>query len=149
MTEQLSPVIVCVTAQKNCEKLIKVGHSLSLSLKTSLEILSILSPERVDDDSGEALDYLFGLAKEFDAQFNVFFHSDPALIAAAYIAKKKAAHVIIGTPGAGTNGFIDTIKTLLPVTPFTAIDTQSNTAFSVTPSPHAVMAGRPMPHLAV
>jgi len=149
MINSTSPVIVCVTAQKNCEKLIKVGYSLSLSLNVPLEVLSILPSDQISRESGEALDYLFSLAKGFGGQYNVFFHNDPALIAAAYIAKKKASHVIIGTPGVRTNGFIGTIKTLLPETPFTAIDAQGNTAFSVTPSPARKLAGNPAPHFAV
>lgn len=67
-------IMVCVTGQKACEKLILAGDSLKESETDELYIVHILNSEHNFDeiDNTEALDYLFEMAGDYGATVQVF-----------------------------------------------------------------------------
>lgn len=67
-------IMVCVTGQKACEKLILAGDSLKESETDELYIVHILNSDHNFDgiDNSEALDYLFDLAGAYGATVQVF-----------------------------------------------------------------------------
>ncbi|CCQ92635.1 conserved hypothetical protein [[Clostridium] ultunense Esp] len=66
-------VMVCVTQQKTCERLILEGYRLIKSNDDKLYVIHVVNErerflENVDD--GEALEYLFNVSKKAGDKFN-------------------------------------------------------------------------------
>lgn len=67
-------ILVCVTQQKNCERLIRRAAKLRDEIKGSLYVLHVAKEgwNFLDNQrEGEALDYLFGISKSFSADLHV------------------------------------------------------------------------------
>ena len=90
-------VMVCITRQKTCERLIKVGKKL---VNGSNGELSVIHVAKAGDnflgsnDEGEALDYLFHVSKEAGAEMTVL-RSDHVVDTLVNFARKNNISIVI------------------------------------------------------
>ena len=96
-----SVVLVCVTGQKSCEKLIDEGSRIA-GVKENVSVLHVASGGKKvlgSADEAEALGYLFRVSSEHASEMNVI-RSDDGVGTICDMAVKKGANVIVmGTPG--------------------------------------------------
>ncbi|MBQ9414674.1 MAG: hypothetical protein IJU16_06060 [Clostridia bacterium] len=120
-------VLVCVTDQMSCRRLIEKGRDLALATGSTLQVVSVqprgsLSPHTVD-----TLQALYDVACSFGAGMDVLFDEDPALTVAVYARQINAIRLVSGTPDVRSNAFVETIRELLPFLPITIVDAEGHT----------------------
>ena len=116
-------VLVCVTAQKSSENLVKAGKSIAEKSKAALEVVSVLpiaDSERPIDC--EALEGIYRTAKNYGGEAAVYFSNDPTLTVAAHIARRRPLTIVAGFPGENSNSFVSAIHLMLPDIPVTMVD---------------------------
>lgn len=116
-------VLVCVTDQLSCERLINAGVVLAKSQELPVRVLSVLPEGLVNEHTAAVMQSLYDTASALGAEMTFYFNGSPALTAAVYATKHKAVHIISGSPGSNSNQFIETVKGLLPEIPVTIVDT--------------------------
>ncbi len=111
-------ILVCVTQQKTCERLIKQAHEIIDEYKGRLFILNVVGNDVNFLDSAresEALEYLFGISKSIGANLAVLKSDNIAATIAEYAADNKINCIILGkSPVDKTeNNFVKELKNLL------------------------------------
>lgn len=116
--EELS-VLVCVTGQKSCHRLIREGDRLSQELNAQLCVLHVARPG--DDLLGdaqkgeaEALEYLFEIAREHGAQMSVMRAQEVVETIARHAEKVNALVLVLGAPRKGRVSLIDALRARMP-----------------------------------
>ncbi|MDR2656293.1 MAG: hypothetical protein LBB86_00525 [Oscillospiraceae bacterium] len=99
-------VMVCVTAQRQCERLIRVGGMIADGGKLSVVHVApmdqpLLYGECGTDDA-QALDFLYRTARAFSADMIVEHNDRPLEAITALAAKIGAQCVVLGASAAGT-----------------------------------------------
>ncbi len=111
-------IMVCVTKQKTCQRLIDYGKSLQRSGGEQIFVIHI-APENENflssSKEGEALEFLYEKAKEAGAQLTVERSQDAIGTLAKLAEKNGADRVVVGeSPGAcGTGGFLEKLAARL------------------------------------
>ncbi|MGV8146640.1 MAG: universal stress protein UspA [Alkaliphilus sp.] len=94
-----SSVAVCVTQQKTCERLIKVGVKIREKTKGELYVLHV-APEGFNflgnSKEGEALEYLFDISKAADAQMIVLRSSKIIETIDKFCKDNEISKIILG-----------------------------------------------------
>lgn len=106
-------VLVCVTAQKECARLIRRGRLIALERGLPLFVLHIAeahSPQSAGD-SGEILNELFHLAHECDAEMEVLYETDVMSAICRYARDISAQAVVVGQ---GKSGHFCDLPLMLP-----------------------------------
>lgn len=124
--EKSANVLVCVTDQLSCERLILVGAAIAEKYGVPVKVLSILPEGLISESTAAVLQNLYDTASSLGAEMTVYFNNDPALTAAVHASKTGAVHIVSGTPGIESNMFIETIKNLLPELPMSIIDADNH-----------------------
>lgn len=120
-------VMVCVTPQQSCSRLIEAGARIAKEENLPLSVVSVFRESSgLDVNIGETLENLFACSQKFQASMNVYFNDSPALVLAVVAKKSNASNLVTGFPGEGSNGFIAGIHELLPELPITMVDGDSN-----------------------
>ena len=106
-------VLVCVTVQKDCGRLIEKGRTHALELSMPLRVLHVSAGKNLlgNPDAAEAMNYLYSLAREADAEMNILYDGNPAQSIARYAAAHGARAVILGQD---KSGFSLLLQALLP-----------------------------------
>ncbi len=94
-------IMVCVTQQKTCERLILNGYRLVEASKGKLYVIHVVNEkekflENVDD--GEALEYLFGVSKKVGADLTVLRSKDIKKTMIDFAVNNNITHIVMGTP---------------------------------------------------
>lgn len=113
-------VLVCVTGQRDCDRLIHAGSRIANQLGAQVQVLCVQSPSRGHTDY-EELEYLRQTAKEADAEMSVYFNDEAAYTAAVFARKKNAVHIVTGIAEAPMNGFVEVLHSLLPKLPIAMV----------------------------
>lgn len=109
-----SKIMVCVTRQKTCERLIKVGQNLSTKLEGDLKVVHVA---KVGDnflgnpDEGEAVEFLFQRSKTAGAEMTVL-RADDIIDTLVEYANKNNIDVIVVGEGPNSKGDENIIKQL-------------------------------------
>ncbi|MBR3819787.1 MAG: hypothetical protein IKJ41_11670 [Clostridia bacterium] len=120
-------VMVCVTQQESCSRLIEAGARIAKEEKLPLSVISVFKESKgMNANSGGALEELFGCAQKYNASMNVYFNDSPALVVAVAAKKNRASTIVTGFPADGSSGFIARIHEILPDIPITMVDSESN-----------------------
>jgi K+-sensing histidine kinase KdpD len=105
-------VLVCVTQQKTCERLIKKGADFCSDLKGELYIihaalngLNFLGNSR----EGEALEYLFGISKSVGAELTVLRSGNIIKTIVDFTKENKITNLILGE-APDDSGIINELK---------------------------------------
>jgi len=93
-------VLVCVTVQKECERLILAGKRLADSARIPLHVLHVAEPDAAplgNPDTQEALNYLYALARESGAEMSLQYHADVRQAIVDYARQVHAVCVVVGS----------------------------------------------------
>ena len=115
-------VLVCVTDQPSCRRLILAGDTIARRSGIPVKVVTILPPGAVSPRTADTLQTLYNIAGKLGAEMTVYFNDEPALTAAVLARKTNAVHIVSGSPGAQSNLFVETIKSLLPEVPLSVVD---------------------------
>ncbi len=115
-------VLVCVTDQPSCRRLILAGDTIARRGGIPVKVVTILPPGTVSARTADTLQTLYNIAGKLGAEMTVYFNDEPALTAAVHARKTNAVHIVSGSPGAQSNLFVETIKSLLPEVPLSVVD---------------------------
>ncbi|MBQ2904352.1 MAG: hypothetical protein IJE48_08145 [Clostridia bacterium] len=120
-------VMVCVTPQESCARLIEAGARIAKEEKLPLEVISVFRQSSgLNANENNVLENLFECAKNFNASMNIFFNDSPALVVAVATKKHNATTLVTGFPAEGSSGFIARIHEIVPDLPITMVDKESN-----------------------
>lgn len=95
-------VMVCVTQQKHCDRLIQYGHEFLGSQKGELFIIHVSHYQLKflgNSREGEALEYLYQKAMEYGANLTVVRSNNVLETLFDLVVKNKITHVIVGESG--------------------------------------------------
>ncbi len=99
-------VMVCVTGQKNCDRLIQMGQQIAKPLAAALKVVHVAhadAPLLGNPAQGEALNYLYGLSCEAGAEMIVLRAADPLERLIQYATEQHAAHIVLGASQPSSN----------------------------------------------
>lgn len=98
-------ILVCVTQQKTCEKLIKKGYSLRESNDYGeMFIINVVRENEnflYNQSDSEALEYLFSIARKVEADLTVIRDDDVIKTLADYIFNNDVSCVVMGVSPEG------------------------------------------------
>ena len=109
-----SSVLVCVTGQYDCDRLIEAGFAQAVELGCELHVLCVRPPIRDLSYLSQEIEYLYRTAKELGADMTISFNSNAPKTAADFARKINARHLVTGMPDNRPNGFVLTLHELLP-----------------------------------
>lgn len=95
-------VMVCVTQQKTCDRLIQYGHDLLNEDKGELFIIHVAHYQFKflgNSKEGEALEYLYEKAMEYGAQLTVVRSNNVQDTLVDLVKKYKITDIILGESG--------------------------------------------------
>ncbi|WP_411676143.1 hypothetical protein [Caproicibacter sp.] len=132
MKKSKATVLVCVTGQRDCDRLIRAGKKISDSQSIPLQVLCVQPTSSGFDADCEELEYLRQTAKNADAEMSVYFHDDAPLMAVGYAKSVHASHIVTGMAEAPVNGFVEIIHKLLPRIPISMV-AKDGTVYNICP----------------
>ncbi|MEG0048191.1 MAG: hypothetical protein RR653_00540 [Clostridia bacterium] len=112
-----TPILVLVTLQRACARLIRKGADMAMSKGCPLLVLHIAS--KVQKSAGEpgidaqTLDYLYALSSEAGAEMCVLTSDVPVTAIANYAQENGVKQVVLGD-GERACGIAETLSRLLP-----------------------------------
>lgn len=112
--KQRDKIMVCVTRQKTCERLIKVGKKLSTKVEGELKVVHVAKTGDSflgNPDEGEALDYLFQISKTAGADMTVL-RAEDVVDKLVEFAEKNDVDVIVLGEGPRSKGDENIIRKL-------------------------------------
>lgn len=92
-------VMVCVTQQKNCERLILSGYSMINKDKDRLYVIHVVNEKEnflESQNDGEALEYLFNVSKKVGADLTVLRSKDIVKTMAEFAKRNDITHILMG-----------------------------------------------------
>ena len=93
-------VMVCVTQQKTCDRLIQYGSTFLGDQKGELFIIHVSQQKFLGKSKdGDALEYLYEKALEYGANLTVVRSNDVLETLAGLVEKNNITHVIVGESG--------------------------------------------------
>lgn len=93
-------VLVCVTVQKECERLIMAGKRLADSGQLPLRVLHVATPGESplsNPDTQEALNCLYSLSRETGAEMTILYNPDVRQAIVDYAHQVHAVCVVVGS----------------------------------------------------
>jgi K+-sensing histidine kinase KdpD len=112
-----SPVLVLVTLQRACARLIRSGGDMALKQHCPLHVLHVAVADGEQDSAhaldSQTLDYLYALSGEAGAEMTVL-SAEVAVTAIAEFVKKISARQIVMGSGEFACGMAETLSELLP-----------------------------------
>ena len=127
-------ILVCVTPQRSCRKLIECGKRFAEQQQCTLRILSVLPQGQSFAPDLSALEALNACAGEFGAEMTVLFSDSPAERVFQAVRETPSCTVVTGFPGKNSTQFVLQLHEKLPQTPLWMVD-QDGTAYTVGRAP--------------
>ena len=109
-----SSVLVCVTGQYDCDRLIESGFKLAAEQDCDLHVLCVHKPDGIPSSLSDEIEYLYRTAKRLGADMTVAFNDKAPQCAADFASRINAKHLITGIPDSRPNGFVLTLHERLP-----------------------------------
>ncbi len=111
-------ILVCVTQQKNCERLINAANKLLDEYKGNLYVINVVKNDLNFLNSSvesEALEYLFGISKSIGANLSVLKSDDVEGTIARYADDNAIGCIILGKSHSESKGnrFMKKLKSVL------------------------------------
>lgn len=114
-------ILVCVTGQRDCDRLIRAGREIADARSMPLQVLCVQPASSGFETSCEELEYLRQTARDAKAEMTVYFNDDAALVAVGLVKQIGATHIVTGMAEATVNGFVEIIHKLLPKVPISMV----------------------------
>lgn len=121
-------VLVCVTGQKTCEKLISEGARLAGELGAELSVVHVarqgagLLGGNVAE--AEALEYLFKISSEHGAAMSVIRSDEVVPTLVSHARKTNASMIVLGSPRRTDRDVTQALKAHMPEMDFQVIYTE-------------------------
>lgn len=114
-------VMVCVTRQKNCERLIKYGKKISDKLNGKLYVIHVAKTGTSflgNPDESEALEFLYQASNNAGADMAVLRSDNVVNTMIKFAKDNNIAHIVLGEPpkGKSDNTIIEDMEKSLPDT---------------------------------
>ncbi len=113
-----SHIMVCVTGQLTCERLIRAGAALAEKERAELSVVHVSRKGQNflgSPAEGEALEYLFSISKEYGADMALLRDDDTVGALAAHAKRIGATHIVVGVSGGrGESDFSYALRAALP-----------------------------------
>ncbi|MFV0496718.1 MAG: hypothetical protein ACK5L0_00910 [Candidatus Fimivivens sp.] len=93
--------VVCVTDQRQCDRIIRAGQTLANLSGTDLAVINVVRPQAVQDP--ESMEYLFSVSKENGAEMALLYADDVAKAIIHYIKDNKVSYLMTGIPQKGNS----------------------------------------------
>lgn len=120
-------VLVCVTDQESCGRLIETGRKLADITDSPLKVICVRSRRSEYWFASDEVEYLFNKAKQLDAEMIIRFHDYALESVMDYIQTHEIHSVIVGTPPqAGQSIFISGLEEQFPDLPIISVDTDGS-----------------------
>ncbi|MCR5485045.1 MAG: universal stress protein [Clostridiales bacterium] len=123
-------VLVCVTPQVSCKRLIDVGAAVARDENAELMIVSAFPKNQSFNPDFNALEALNATAAEYNAEMTVCFSDAPVNSIKGYAMSKDAVMVIMGFPGNDSVGFVSEFHNAMPEMPLGMVD-DDGTLYSI------------------
>ena len=94
--EENRTVVVLVTDQINCERIILAGHNFAMKNNGELLVLNVNRPDRKQNP--DAIEYLYKVSKDNNATMLVHYSDKPETCISEYIEENSPMAVITGIP---------------------------------------------------
>ncbi len=111
-------VLVCVTGQKTCERLITEGDRLAKELGAELSVVHVARQGAGllggDVAEAEALEYLFRISTEHGADMAVIRSSEVVSTLVSHAQKTHASLMVLGSPRKSRRDITQELRTHLP-----------------------------------
>ena len=117
-------VVVCVTEQCRCDRLISRCSELARRMDCQLEVISVQPRDAAAAKQASVLDYLFSFARRSRAEMRVYYADDPVQAVAEWVKRHQVLHIVVGLPGTDSSGFTMRLRSLLPDHPIEEYDGQ-------------------------
>ncbi len=114
-------VLVCVTSQYDCDRLINAGFEIAVDKGCDLHVLCVHTPISNVAFLSDEIEYLYQTSKNLGADMTIAFNDNAPLTTADFAKKINARVVVTGMPDNLENGFVDTISELLPKSEITMV----------------------------
>ena len=114
-------VLVCVTGQYDCDRLIEAGFDQAAERGYDLHVLCVHDPACDLSSYSEEFEYLYRTAKSLGADMTVLFDRSAPRRAADFARRVHARRLVTGMPDNRPNGFVLTVHELLPKLPVTIV----------------------------
>ncbi len=120
----LKKIMVCVTQQKTCEKLIRIGHDIcSKDKDNQLFVIHVVNENDMllfNLSDGDALEYLFQITKELGADLVMKRSKDVIKTLVDFALENDITHIVLGsaTGVSATKNFEQKLRRKLPDTEF-------------------------------
>jgi len=126
-------VIAAVTDQASCDRLIRAGSMIAREMGVGLKVVSVQPFNHNGFSLGLNLDYLYQVAKDYDAEMSVFYHDDPLLMLGAFINRNHTVALVAGTTAGGyEGGFILDLRRSFPALTVHLVDPE-NAVYELAP----------------
>lgn len=107
-------VLVCVTGQYDCDRLIEAGFDQAAEQGYDLHVFCVHTPTNDLSRFSDEVEYLYRTAKDLGADMTVMFSDNAPKCTADFAQKVNATILITGLPDARPNGFVLRLHELLP-----------------------------------
>ncbi len=114
--EQKPPILVLVTLQRACARLIRQGADMALREHSPLHVLHVVSGGQEAQEpalDAQTLDYLYALCGEAGAQMTVMTADVPLTAMAEFASTQGIRQVVMGG-GEQASGIAESLSRLLP-----------------------------------
>ena len=111
-------VLVCVTGQRDCDRLIKAGKRIAEERSVPLHVLCVQPTSAGFDADCEELEYLRQTSRDVQAEMSVYFHDDAALLAVGFVKQIGATHIVTGMAEAPLMDLWKSFISFCPKSPF-------------------------------
>ncbi|WP_405346012.1 hypothetical protein [Ruminococcus sp.] len=112
--EKKPSVLVCVTGQYDCDRLIEAGFDQAKELSCELHVFCVQKPSVDMAYFSDEIEYLYRTAKRLGADMTVMFSDNAPKCTADFARRINAKHLITGVPDDRPNGFVLTLHEFLP-----------------------------------
>ncbi len=127
------PVLVCVTAQLSCEKLINRGKELASRLNRPLYVVTVLSKDGCAKEKSIAIKNLNTLSKQTQCNIDIIYSENIAQSLGHHINKINPCHILIGNPIEGGRFFEEFMSNIYKA-PVSVVNSEEEIMYTI-PSP--------------
>ncbi len=126
-------VLVCVTPQLSCKRLVEAGTAIARAADASVRILSVFPKRQCRNPDLNALEFLNRAAADTNAMMTVCFSDEPVDSALQYAGEGDTVKVVTGFPRDDSSSFVSEFHKRMPEMPLSMIDDDS-TAYEIAPA---------------
>ena len=98
-TASAAKTVVCVTDQRQCDRIIEAGKKLSDLSGNDLTVINVVDPCRRSDP--DSIEYLFSVSRKNGAEMVLLYSQDVAKSIIKYIKSNRVSALLTGIPHPG------------------------------------------------